>query len=292
VEDFSLVPVGLALSGVTKRYTTRGPWVLIDTDLTLAPATRTDVVGSNGSGKSTLMRIAAGVTSPTGGTTSIPRRIGYVPERQAGTGKFTAQDYLSHMGRIRGLSAETVRQRARELLDQLNLQPGPQVAWERLSKGNRQKVIVAQAFLGDCDAIVLDEPFSGLDAEATATLEGLISDALANGAAVLTSGPEAHRAERSDYTYRLMGGGLLEVHSGRQLSGATDRVMTIELSHANGPGAAEVCRLPGVLTWQADRMKRLVLEVERGALRSVLRTALDQGWFVESVGSRREGSGR
>jgi ABC-type multidrug transport system ATPase subunit len=264
--------------------------VLFDTDLTLAPATRTDVVGSNGSGKSTLMRIAAGVTSPTGGTTSIPRRVGYVPERQAGSGKFTASDYLVHMGRIRGLNAETVRKRARQLLDQLNLRPGPQVAWEKLSKGNRQKVIVAQAFLGDCDAIVLDEPFSGLDSEATATLEGLISDATVNGAAVLTSGPEAHRSERSDHTYHLIDGGLQEVHAARQLSDANDRVMKVELSHPGGPGAAEMGHTRGVLTWQVDHsMKRLTLEVDREALGSVLRTALDQGWLVEFVGPRREG---
>jgi ABC-type multidrug transport system ATPase subunit len=119
------------------------------------------------------MRIAAGVTSPSGGTTSIPRRLGYVPERQAASGKFTGDEYLAHMGRIRGFDPASVQKRGGELLERLNLRPDPHAQWERLSKGNRQKVIIAQAFLGDFDGIVLDEPFSGLDGEArTARLKG------------------------------------------------------------------------------------------------------------------------
>jgi ABC-type multidrug transport system ATPase subunit len=287
------VQSGLALKGVTKRYTRRGPWVLTDTDLTLAPATQTDVLGSNGSGKSTLMRIAAGVTSPTGGTASIPRRLGYVPERQAGSGKFTGSEYLSHMGRIRGLSEKTARKRARVLAEQLNLRPGPEVAWERLSKGNRQKVIIAQAFLGDCDAIILDEPFSGLDDEARAALQGLINEALASGSAVLTSGPETYRAKRSEQTYHLVGGVLVKVQAGIQQSDTANRVKKVELTHAGGPGPDEVCRVPGVLHWQADpSMERIVLEVDGETLGSVLSAALDQGWFVEFVGPNREETDR
>jgi ABC-type multidrug transport system ATPase subunit len=284
------VRTGLALRGVTKRYAWRGPWILTGTDLTLASATRTSVVGSNGSGKSTLLRIAAGVTSPTGGTASIPLRVGYVPERQAGRGKFTGNEYLTHMGRIRGLGPEAVRRRGSELLQRLNLRPGPDVPWEGLSKGNRQKVIIAQAFLADCDAMILDEPSSGLDHEARGALEELIGEAVANGASVLTSGPETDPTDRSDRVYRLTSGSLVEVHSWtRQPPQRGHGIKRVELTHTDGAGPFEaMCQVESVLTWHTDAsMEQLVLEVEEVGLGSVLRAALDQGWSVESVASQK-----
>jgi ABC-type multidrug transport system ATPase subunit len=277
---------------VSKRYARRGPWVLSGTDLTLTPATRTSVVGSNGSGKSTLVRIAAGITSPTGGTASIPPRVGYVPERQAGRGKFTGTEYLTHMGRIRGMAPESVRKRSTELLQRLDLRPGPDVAWEGLSKGNRQKVIIAQAFLADCDAMILDEPFGGLDHEARGALEELIGEAVHRGASVLTSGPETDAAGRSDYVYRLTRGSLVEVEgSVRQPPARGHSLKRVELTHSDGPGPLDaVCTVEGVVTWHTDSAtQRLVLEVDEAGLGTVLRAALHHGWSVESVTPQNRG---
>jgi ABC-type multidrug transport system ATPase subunit len=236
------------------------------------------------------MRIAAGVTSPTGGAVSLPRCVGYVPEQQAGKGKFTGSEYLAHMGRIRGLSQETVRNRGTELLQRLDLRPGPDVPWETLSKGNRQKVIIAQAFLAECDVIILDEPFSGLDDEAQGALESLIGEAVANGASVLTSGPETDPTERSDHIYRLTSGNLVETQARtHQQPRHRDDIKRVELSHTGGRGQLEaVCEVKGVVNWSTNSTtQRLVLEVHGVALGSLLRAALDQGWFVESVGPQR-----
>ena len=158
----------LSLRAVTKRYWRRGPWVLSGADLSLEGGSLTSIEGANGSGKSTLLRIAAGVTSPSGGTAVVPSKVGYVPERQAGRCKFSGAEYLTHMGRIRGLDPDRARRTGAELLTRLGVRPGPEVSWNDLSKGNRQKVVVAQAFLGRLDAVILDEPYSGLDDEARA----------------------------------------------------------------------------------------------------------------------------
>jgi hypothetical protein len=60
----------------------------------------------------------------------------------------------------------------------------------------------------------------------------------------------------------------------------------VELTHTDGPGLVEpLCQLEGVLSWNADPSnERLALEVDDGAIGSLLRTALDQGWSVEFVG--------
>ncbi len=276
----------VSLKGVTKRYVWRGPWIIRGADLTLAPGSRTLVVGSNGSGKSTLLRIAAGVTSPSGGTASIPRRVGYVPERQAAGGKFTGTEYLAHMGRIRGIDPATVRVTGGYLLERLGVRPGPHVQWENLSKGNRQKVVLAQAFLGHADAIILDEPSSGLDQEARGALVELTDEALDGGAAVLISSPETDPGRRCDFAYRLVNGNLVEDHAMTVQPQAGPSIKRIELRYRGGSGPIDpLCRLEGVMAWSADpEGERLILDVEEGVIGSVLRMALDQGWSVEFVG--------
>ena len=123
-------------------------------DLELEAGSRTVIVGANGSGKSTLLRIGAGVSWPNDGTVKLPVRIGYVPERLAARTKFTGMEYLAHMGRIKGLDAEAINARSRELLQRLDLQPSPNEPIDSLSKGNRQKVVIAQAFLGPVELLV------------------------------------------------------------------------------------------------------------------------------------------
>lgn len=160
-------------------------------DLELQPGSRTVIVGGNGSGKSTLLRIGAGVSWPTDGTVLLPDRIGYVPERLAARTKFTGTEYLAHMGRIKGLDPRAVNTRSRELLQRHDLQPGPNEPIESLSKGNRQKLVLAQAFLRPVELLVLDEPFTGLDPIAHAALGELTNEAQSGGTAVLVSSHHA-----------------------------------------------------------------------------------------------------
>jgi ABC-type multidrug transport system ATPase subunit len=100
---YAVVDSGASFSGITKRYSRRGSWVLNGIDLELQPRSRTVIVGGNGSGKSTLLRVGAGVSWPNDGTVKLPDRVGYVPERLAARTRFTGTEYLAHMGRIKGL---------------------------------------------------------------------------------------------------------------------------------------------------------------------------------------------
>src|SRR6202044_1798880 len=139
------------LQAVTKRYSRTGRWVLRGVSLEPAPGTLNSIVGTNGSGKSTLLRIAAGLTPPSTGRALVPPRVGYLPERQPARLRFTSAEYLANMGQIRGMSSRAVVERGEKLFDRLGLQPNSDVAWETLSNGNRQKVLIAQVLLAPTD---------------------------------------------------------------------------------------------------------------------------------------------
>ena len=221
-EDIALwgvTDVAVSLRTITKRFSRRGRWVLSGIDLELQPGSKTVIVGGNGSGKSTLLRIGSGVSRPTSGTVTLPNRIGYVPERLAARTKFTGREYLSHMGRIKGLSDMEVNARSRELLQRLGLFPGPDEPIESLSKGNRQKLVLTQAFLGPTGLLVLDEPFSGLDPVAHSSLGELIDEAQANGTAVLVSSHRPFPDKPGLRHLRVQDGQLVEeLHAAAQMT--------------------------------------------------------------------------
>lgn len=272
----------LALRGVTKKYQWRGPWVLSGADLSLEPGSLTSIVGSNGSGKSTLLRIAAGVSAPSGGVADVPSQVGFVPERQAGRGKFTGAEYLAHMGRIRGLDSQEATAGGAELLLRLGVRPGPGVPWDQLSKGNRQKVVLAQAFFGPLDAIILDEPYSGLDDDARLALNDLISEVRALGTSVILSSHDVPPGFRQ--TYRIVEGRVEPADSASPPTRKT-HLRRVELLRNRGWASPEV--LTGrteVLRCEIDpKGLGLVLEVLPAGCDELIRAALDLGWSVVSI---------
>jgi ABC-type multidrug transport system ATPase subunit len=256
--------------------------VLSGADLSLEPGSLTSIVGSNGSGKSTLLRIAAGVSSPSGGAADVPNRVGFVPERQAARGKFTGAEYLAHMGRIRGLDSQEATAAGAELLRRLGVRPGPGVPWDQLSKGNRQKVVLAQAFLGPLDAVILDEPYSGLDDDARVALNDLISEARAQRTSVMLSSHDVPPGVRQ--TYRIVEG---RVERADSASPSTKKTYSrrVELLRTRGEASPEA--LTGrteVLKWEIDpEGLGLVLEVLPAGCDELIRAALELGWSVASV---------
>jgi ABC-2 type transport system ATP-binding protein len=275
----------VCFSGITKRYTRRGSWVLNGIDLELQPGSRTVIVGGNGSGKSTLLRIAAGLSRPNHGTVRLPDRIGYVPERLAARTRFTGAEYLGHMGRIRGLPAAVVRTRSRELLHRLDLRPGPDEPIDSLSKGNRQKLVVAQAFLAAVELLVLDEPSSGLDPVARVALSELTNEAQSNGTAVLLS---SHRAVPRQPALRQLRieDGHLEPSSDLDTDPEEHtRAMEVRLAATDGVAARQgLAAIPGVARARLEEPSGLVvLLTDHLQIDGVLLAAIAQGWSVRSV---------
>ncbi|GGM23425.1 ABC transporter ATP-binding protein [Streptomyces fumigatiscleroticus] len=274
----------LRCEAVGKRYG-RGRWILRDVDMKVSAGDVLAVVGSNGSGKSTLLRILAGLSQPTSGSVSRrPSHIGYVPDRFTAHDRISAISYLTHMGRIRGLSASAARTRGDHLLERLSLVGGRDASLRTLSKGNAQKVALAQALLVQPDLLVLDEPWSGLDASAHGVLAEFIDEAAARGGAVVfTDHREAITETHASGVY-VISDGRVTLHGGRHAGGRASMVELVLAVPPTGVMPVEVnwSALPGVVD-SARRGEEVVLRVAWEHSDAVLLTALQHRWSVAGL---------
>jgi ABC-2 type transport system ATP-binding protein len=257
----------IRLMGVGKRYG-RGDFVLRDVDLSVEAGHVVGVLGSNGSGKSTLLRIMAGVSHATTGTLTGTPRIGYLPDRFPAGQRMGARAYLRHMARIRGLTDLTVID---PLLERLALVGGPAAPLRTLSKGNAQKVGLAQAVMVRPDLLILDEPWSGLDVGTHAVLGELVAETRARGASVVFTDhrpPVVH--DHADVVHLM--------DQGRLTAESAEPTTRIVLRGHGTDWAGE----PGVRHAVAEGAQ-VVLTVEVVSVDAVLLRALKDGWSVREV---------
>ena len=170
--------------------------VLDGVSFDVRPGRMTGFLGANGSGKTTTMRIILGVLAAQGGavtwhgepvTQAVRQRFGYMPEERGLYPKMKIAEQVEWFGRLHGLTPEQARANTRRLLDQLELTPRADDKLEALSLGNQQRVQVAAALVHDPEALILDEPFSGLDPIAVDTVLSVLRDRAATGVPVLFS---------------------------------------------------------------------------------------------------------
>ncbi len=156
--------------GLSKRYGRRGPLALDGLDLSVAPGEVFGFLGPNGAGKTTTIRLLLDLLRPTSGSArvldretghdglEIRRRIGYLPGELPFAGRETAGTLLTHLGHLRG---GVPARRIQGLAERFDLDLTRPV--RTLSKGNKQKVALVQAFMHEPELLILDEPSSGLD---------------------------------------------------------------------------------------------------------------------------------
>lgn len=263
----------VALEGVAKRWSARGPWILHDINLDLPAGLTTVLTGANGSGKSTLLRLAAGLSRPTRGSIhGRPRRIAVVPDRFQPPPRMSSARYLNHFGRMRGVPSAQLARRCAELADQFGLSRDLGTDIDQLSKGNAQKVLLAQAFLCPVELLVLDEPRTALDAGGRAALDGLIDEARAAGSAVLISEPV------SSYP------GSLQIVDGR-LAPIESRSCTVNIELIAPHAGGEVTELEPELVSAVARVAadRVRVTVDAAHSDRLLATALRRGWSVREL---------
>jgi ABC-type multidrug transport system ATPase subunit len=277
------IPV-LRLQGLCKRYE-KNRWILRDIDLEVVSGERLAISGDNGSGKSTLLRITVGLTRPTSGTVQTPEgAIGYVPERFPCHDRMSAASYLRHVGRIRGLSSREAGRRADGLLDRLALAGGSGTPLRQLSKGNVQKVALAQAVLVPPRLLVLDEPASGLAESVHGILADLMREVAANSAAVVfTEHHDAFVRENATRICRISEGRLKSAVPVPEPVPAQDIVRVDISPKAHGSAhPLDWAEMQGVVrTRQSD--DSVIIHVTDEHRESILRTALQNGWSVNAV---------
>jgi beta-exotoxin I transport system ATP-binding protein len=159
-------------------------------------------LGPNGAGKTTTMRMFMGFIAPSAGRCSVlggslraepalRRRVGYLPGDFRMDGAMSGADLFRWFGRLRG---GVDPRRVDELCERFDLDP--RRPFRDLSKGNRQKIGIVQAFMHDPDVLILDEPTSGLDPLVQRTFLDLVREVAARGAAVLFSSHVLSEVER------------------------------------------------------------------------------------------------
>jgi ABC-2 type transport system ATP-binding protein len=132
-------------------------------------------LGPNGAGKTTTMRMLTCFLPPTSGTATVAgfdvleqsmevkKRIGYLPEMPPLYPEMRTGEYLTFVGKLKGLAGGELRNRVEYVLDRCAIADVKQKLLGKLSKGYRQRVGLAQAIVHNPDVLILDEPTSGLD---------------------------------------------------------------------------------------------------------------------------------
>ena len=226
--------------GLTKSYGRRRG--IVDVSFAVQEGEVFGFLGPNGAGKTTTIRTLLGLLRPTAGRSTVfgldawtdaPRiheRISYVGSEPGYLGELTAAEQLDYVARLRRLSPGTWR----PIAERFELDPT--VAIKRLSRGNRQKVGVVQAFMGEAPLMILDEPTSGLDPLMQREFLAALAEVQATGRTVFLSSHNLPEVERScDRVGIIRDGALAEIATVQALQAGHWRSVNLVLGRAVAP---------------------------------------------------------
>jgi ABC-2 type transport system ATP-binding protein len=209
-------------------------------------------LGPNGSGKTTTIRILLDLIRPTAGTAEVlgldPRREGIAVRRRLGylegdfvvDGRQSAGELLTYLGHLRG---GVPAARIRELSERLRLDLRPRI--RTLSRGNRQKVGLVQAFMHEPELLVLDEPTSGLDPFLQQEFTAMTREVVAEGRTVFMSSHVMSEVQKaSDRVGMIKDGVLASVDTVESLRASATR--NVEVHFADPVGTEGFSEVPGV----------------------------------------------
>lgn len=163
----------------------------------LAPGSVLGMVGQNGAGKTTTLRSLAGIIPPTSGLLSVhgfdvvreptqaKKHVAYVPDEPKLFDYLTVWEHLRFYASAFRVPSWTTK--AEQLLDIFELQEKRNSTASELSRGMRQKVAISTRFLYEPQAILFDEPHSGLDPQGIRTMKRMIKEKASTGAAIIIS---------------------------------------------------------------------------------------------------------
>ncbi|MCR0396332.1 ATP-binding cassette domain-containing protein [[Clostridium] innocuum] len=161
------------------------------------------LLGRNGAGKSTTIRILMDVFKADQGNMSMNGKtfhakdynIGYLPEERGLYPKKKVSEQLIYLATLRGLSHGEAKANLKKWLKRLGIEEYENRVLDTLSKGNQQKVQLAQTLMCDPDIVILDEPFSGLDPVNSQTLKEVVQEQIQDGKFVIFSSHQMNYVE-------------------------------------------------------------------------------------------------
>ena len=229
------------LTGITKRY--RGTTALDGVDLSFRPGI-TGLLGPNGAGKTTLLRIIATVLAPDEGgvhllgrspdapatLAEVRRQLGYLPQEMGFPRGFTGFAFVDYMAVLKEWTESSSRHdEVRRVLGLVDLADVATKRVRALSGGQRRRVALAQALLGDPALLLLDEPTTGVDPQQRVSLRQVLSRA----------------GERSTV--------LLSTHQTEDVAALCDRVVVLDKGSIRFDGAVtDLVATAAGRVWLAD----------------------------------------
>ncbi len=251
------------------------------------------ILGPNGAGKTTCLRMLLGIIDPSSGTRSLLGRdrpleaaheVGYLPEERGLYPAMTCVEAIAFMGALRGLPLREGRARGAELLAGHGLGDWAKKPIRTLSKGMAQTVQLLGTIVHKPHLIVLDEPFSGLDAINQEKLEALIRRQAAEGTTILFSTHVIAHAERLCERIAIIARGRVAFEGG--VDEARNRlrpIVHLRTRAADGPWREAI---PPVARKIGNEW---VFELPSGGPEPLLKALIEGGAGIETLSIERPG---
>lgn len=230
----------ITLEGVSKRYVSLvrrlRVQALADLTLSISRGEVFGIAGPNGAGKSTMLSILLGYLHPSAGSATIdghrPRHyierhgVSYLTELVAIPPRWTTFSALQRFAAMSGLSGPLASQRVEESLAALGLTEHRRKQIRQLSKGNLQRVGIAQALLAQSDLVIFDEPTHGLDPVWTQKFRDIVSDLRSPSRTIIIASHNLDELERLTDRVAILSQGRLQriVTAGGSVAGGEYRL--------------------------------------------------------------------
>lgn len=248
----------IKINNLSKRYASSEHLALNKLSLAVKPGEVYGFLGANGAGKSTTIRTLLNFIQPTSGSATIcgldivkdsvavKKHVGYLAGEVALYSKMTGRQFLNYMSDLQPASnANNLNKLVKRLTANLSR------PIHELSKGNRQKLGLIQAFMHQPDVLILDEPTSGLDPLMQEQFFEMVNEAKSRGAAIFVSSHNFAEVQRMcDRVGFLHAGELVAEKTLEDL--ATKAAHTLKLTFADTAPVAELKRLPRVKVTSHD----------------------------------------
>jgi ABC-2 type transport system ATP-binding protein len=210
--------MALEVRGLSKSF---GRKVVEGLDLTIQPGEFYALLGPNGVGKTTTLRMIAGLMRPDAGSIKVFGRdvladplgakaiMAWLPDEPLLYDRLSPLEYLEFIAGLWRVGSTLAKTRAEELLETLGLWPHRNERCEGFSRGMKQKTVLAGALIHDPQFLLLDEPFTGLDAASAKLVKTILRRHADAGAAIILTTHILEVAERLATRIGILSGGAL-----------------------------------------------------------------------------------
>ena len=263
-------------------------------DLAVPEGSIYGILGPNGAGKTTTLRMLLGIIDPDQGHRTLlghdrpmeaAHLVGYLPEERGLYPAMTTREAIAFMGALRGLPLDVGRRRAEGLLVDNGMAEYVNKPIRTLSKGLAQTVQLFGTIVHRPRLIVLDEPFSGLDAINQGRLEHLIREEAADGATIIFSTHVIAHAERLCERIAIIAKGKLRFEG--SVAKARDRLRPLVRLRTRAPDGAWRGALPSDAELRSDGI--WTFDLPRDGIEPLLKALIEGGAGIEELSIERPG---